>query len=108
MAATVLTATSVFRKGHHELSHHGGDKEKHEKSVASIAFTSSNLAYVLEKMQSVKEGERTLLDNSMVVYGAGISDGDRHNHDNLPILLAGKPVAPSRAHNTSATKTIRP
>lgn len=40
-------------------------------------------------MQSVKEGNGTLLDNLMVLYGAGISDGDRHNHDDLPILLAG-------------------
>ena len=48
------------------------------------------LAYLLEKMQSIKEGNGTLLDNAMIVYGGGISDGDRHNHDDLPILLAGK------------------
>jgi hypothetical protein len=41
-------------------------------------------------MQSIKEGEGTLLDNSMVVYGGGISDGDAHNHNDLPVLLAGK------------------
>lgn len=40
-------------------------------------------------MDSIKEGDRTLLDNSMIVYGAGICDGDRHNHDDLPLLLAG-------------------
>ena len=43
-----------------------------------------------QKMKGVSEGERTLLDNVMIVYGSGISDGNRHNHDNLPILLAGK------------------
>ena len=43
----------------------------------------------MEKLKSVKEGERTLLDNCMIVYGAGIGDGNRHNHDDLPILLAG-------------------
>ena len=48
------------------------------------------LAYVLNKMQSIDEVDGTLLDNSMVVYGAGISDGDRHNHNDLPILLCGK------------------
>ena len=42
-----------------------------------------------QKMKSIREGEQTLLDNSMVVYGSGISDGNRHNHDNLPILFAG-------------------
>ena len=41
-------------------------------------------------MQSIHEPDGTLLDNSMIVYGAGISDGDRHNHDDLPLLLAGK------------------
>ena len=41
-------------------------------------------------MQSVTEAGATLLDNSMVVYGCAISDGDRHNHDELPVLLAGK------------------
>ena len=41
-------------------------------------------------MQSVREGEGTLLDNSMIVYGSGLSDGDRHNNENLPVLLAGK------------------
>ena len=53
-------------------------------------FHVTQLAYMLEKMQAIKEPEGTLLDNSMIVYGAGISDGDRHNHDNLPILIAGK------------------
>ena len=47
-------------------------------------------AYLLEKLKSIPEGEGTLLDNSIVVYGGGISDGDRHNHDDLPILVAGK------------------
>jgi len=41
-------------------------------------------------LKSVKEGDGTLLDNSMVVFGAGISDPDRHNHDDLPIILAGR------------------
>jgi hypothetical protein len=77
-------------EGHHELSHHGGDKAKQEKVRQINRFHTEQLAYILEKMQSIREGERTLLDNTMVVYGAGISDGDRHNHDDLPILLAGK------------------
>jgi hypothetical protein len=41
-------------------------------------------------MKSIKEGDGSLLDNSMIVYGAGISDGNRHNHDNLPLILAGR------------------
>ena len=44
---------------------------------------------MLEKLDSIPEGNGTLLDHSMIVFGGGISDGNRHNHDNLPILLAG-------------------
>jgi hypothetical protein len=77
-------------EGHHDCSHHGRDPIKQEKIRKINLFHMQQLAYLLEKMQSIKEPEGTLLDNSMIVYGAGISDGDRHNHDNLPILLAGK------------------
>jgi hypothetical protein len=77
-------------EGHHDCSHHGGDKTKQAKIQQINTFHLTQLAYLLEKMQAVKEGNGTLLDNCMIVYGAGISDGDRHNHDDLPILLAGK------------------
>jgi hypothetical protein len=77
-------------EGHHDLSHHGGNKDKQAKLKQINRFHISQLAYLLEKMKSVREGESTLLDNSMVVYGGGIGDGNAHNHDNLPILLAGK------------------
>ena len=60
------------------------------RSRRSTASTSTQLAYLLEKLKAVKEGDGTLLDNCMIVYGSGISDGNRHNHDDLPILLAGK------------------
>ena len=46
--------------------------------------------FALEKMKGIPEGDGTLLDHCMVVYGSGNSDGNRHNHDDLPILLAGK------------------
>jgi hypothetical protein len=44
----------------------------------------------LQKLKSIPEGDGTLLDHSMIAYGSGNSDGDRHNHDDLPILVAGK------------------
>ena len=47
-------------------------------------------AYFLGKLKAVKEGGESLLDRCMIVYGSGISDGNRHNHDELPILVAGK------------------
>jgi hypothetical protein len=77
-------------EGHHDLSHHESKPAKQEKIRQINTFHTQQLAYVLEKMQSIKEGDSTLLDNSMVVYGGGISDGNRHNHDDLPILVAGK------------------
>lgn len=77
-------------EGHHELSHHGGATDKQTKVQQINLFHTQQLAYVLEKMQSIREGDATLLDNSLIVYGGGISDGDRHNHDDLPVLVAGK------------------
>jgi hypothetical protein len=76
-------------EGHHELSHHGGSAEKLEKIKRINRFHAEQLAYILEKMQRTREGNGTLLDNTLLVYGGGISDGDRHNHDDLPILVAG-------------------
>lgn len=76
-------------EGHHEISHHGKDAHKLEMKRQIDIFHMQQLAYVLNKMNSVQEGTGTLLDNTLLVFGAGISDGDRHNHDDLPILLAG-------------------
>jgi hypothetical protein len=76
--------------GHHDLSHHGGNPEKQAKIREINRFHVTQFLYFLEKLQGIAEGERTLLDNSMIVYGSGIGDGNAHNHDNLPILLAGR------------------
>ncbi|MGE0757059.1 MAG: DUF1552 domain-containing protein [Pirellulaceae bacterium] len=76
--------------GHHDLSHHGGDPKKHAKIRDINRFHIRQFAYLLEKLQSIPEGDGTLLDNCMIVYGSGISDGNRHNHENLPVLLAGR------------------
>ena len=77
-------------EGHHDLSHHGNDQAKLEKIAKINRFHITQLAYFLQKLKSIKEGEGTLLDNCMVVYGSGIGDGNRHNHDDLPVLLAGR------------------
>lgn len=77
-------------EGHHDLSHHGGDEEKQRKISEINRFHVTHLAYFLEKIQGIAEAEGSLLDNSMILYGSGIGDGNRHNHDNLPILLAGR------------------
>ena len=77
-------------EGHHELSHHGNDKAKHEKIKKINQFHLQMFAYFLEKLKGIQEGSSNLLDQSMLVYGSGIGDGNRHNHDELPILVAGK------------------
>ena len=76
-------------EGHHDLSHHGGDAKKHEKLRAINRLHITQFAHLLEKLKAIPEGTGTLLDRSLIVYGSGISDGDRHNHDHLPILVAG-------------------
>ncbi len=78
------------REGHHELSHHGHDAEKLRKIREINKFHVSQLAYLLGKLKSIREGDGTLLDHCMIAYGSGNSDGDRHNHDDLPLLLAGR------------------
>jgi hypothetical protein len=76
-------------EGHHGLTHHSGDKEKIEKVTQINCYHIKSLVYALERLKAVKEGDGTLLDHSMIVYGSGISDGNRHDHGNLPIILAG-------------------
>lgn len=76
-------------EGHHDLSHHGNDAAKKEKIRKINLFHTRQLAYLLEKLNTTPEGEGTLLDNAMIAYGSGNSDGNAHNHDNLPVLLAG-------------------
>jgi hypothetical protein len=77
-------------EGHHDLSHHEGKAEKKEKIAKINRFHMTQFAYFLKRLKEIKEGDGSLLDNCMVVYGSGIADGNAHNHDNLPVLLAGK------------------
>jgi len=77
------------REGHHDLSHHGNSEEKKTKIREINRFHTTQLAYLLGRLKAVKEGDGTLLDHCMLAYGSGNSDGNAHNHDNLPILVAG-------------------
>jgi hypothetical protein len=76
--------------GHHDLSHHAGDPKKHAKIRQINRFHVAQLSYFLQRLRSIPEGNGTLLDNCMILYGSGLSDGNRHNNENLPILLAGR------------------
>ena len=77
-------------EGHHDLSHHGNDAAKKAKIRDINKFHVTQLAYLLEKLKSIPEGSGSLLDHCLIAYGSGNSDGNAHNHDNLPILLAGR------------------
>ncbi|MDX1945592.1 MAG: DUF1552 domain-containing protein [Pirellulaceae bacterium] len=77
-------------EGHHDLSHHGNDAAKKTKIRDINKFHVEQLAYLLEKLKAVPEGDGTLLDHTMLVYGSANSDGNAHNHNDLPILLAGR------------------
>jgi hypothetical protein len=74
---------------HHPLTHHRNEEELMEKVRKINCFHMQQYAYFLEKLRSIPEGDGTLLDNVMVVYGSGLSDGNKHEHNNLPVLVAG-------------------
>lgn len=76
--------------GHHPLTHHRNQEDYMEKVVQINTYHVQQFAAWLEKLKSIKEGDASLLDNLMIVYGAGLSDGNRHLHEDLPTLIAGK------------------
>jgi hypothetical protein len=76
--------------GHHQISHHENKAENLEQYKLINIWHVQQYAYFLEKLRSIKEGEGTLLDNSMVVLGAGMHDGNKHDPHNLPIVVGGR------------------
>jgi len=74
---------------HHPLTHHRGNQEMIAKVAQINRYHMERFAYFLGKLNSIPEGDGTLLDHSMIVYGSGLSDGNRHQHNDLPCLLAG-------------------
>jgi len=75
--------------GHHSMTHHDGDPVKIEKVVKINHLHAQTFAYLVEKMQSTPDGDGTLLDHSVILYGSSLSDGNRHTHDELPLVLVG-------------------
>ncbi len=87
--------------GHHPISHHQRRPEQLAKLQKIDQFYAEQFAYLLGKMKDVKEGDRTLLDNTLLVYGSCIRDGDKHDHADLPTIIAGRAggrVKPGRFH----------
>lgn len=74
---------------HHPLTHHGNDAKKIEKVAKINKFHVSLFAEFLAKMKATTEGDGTLLDHSLLLYGSGMGNPNLHDHNNLPILVAG-------------------
>jgi hypothetical protein len=76
-------------EAHHPLSHHQNDAEKIAQLARVNTYHISLFAEYLDKLRATPDGDGSLLDHLMLLYGSGISDGNRHDPDNLPLLLAG-------------------
>ena len=78
------------KDGHHQLSHHENKQENIEKIAKIDRYYCEQFGYFLKKMRETPDGDGNLLDHSLIVYGGAINDGNRHDHHDLPILLAGR------------------
>lgn len=79
-----------FNDQHHSTTHHANQPEKVTKVAQITAFNISQFAYMVKKLHSLSEGDGTLLDNCIMMWGSGLEDGDKHTRENLPFILAGK------------------
>lgn len=77
-------------EAHHSVSHHQNEAEKLRQYEQIARWHVEQMAYMLDRMKSIQEGERTLLENSMVLFGSDLRDGNSHNPHNLPIVVAGQ------------------
>jgi hypothetical protein len=80
---------SGVRDSFHILSHHSNNEANKARFAVLNRYHATLFAYFLEKLAKTPDGEGTLLDHSLILYGSGMSDGNSHNHDPLPIVLAG-------------------
>ena len=81
---------SGVRDSFHILSHHSNNEDNKARFAVLNRYHAGLLAYFLDRLSKLPDGEGSLLDHSLVLYGSGMSDGNSHNHDPLPILLAGR------------------
>ena len=75
--------------GHHSVTHHQNDPEKIEKTMKIDQLHTKTFAYLVEKLKATPDGEGTLLDHSVILYGSSICDGNAHTHHDLPLVLVG-------------------
>lgn len=75
--------------GHHDVSHHGNDAEKLQQYYLITRWHVEQYAYLLGKLSAMKEGDSTVLDNSMILFGSALSDGNSHSPHKMPLVVAG-------------------
>ncbi|MCA9130733.1 MAG: DUF1552 domain-containing protein [Planctomycetales bacterium] len=78
-----------FNDQHHSQTHHANEPSKVDKVAKITAFNIAQFAYMVNKMRNLREGDGTLLDNCIMMWGSGLEDGDQHTRANLPFILAG-------------------
>jgi hypothetical protein len=79
-----------FTDKHHSQTHHENRKEMVRKVAAITKFNIDQFAYMVNKMASLREGDGTLLDNCIMMWGSGLEDGNKHTRENLPFIIAGR------------------
>lgn len=92
----------------HGLSHHRNEEDKRAQYEKIGLWHVKQVAYLLEKMRSLDEGGRSLLDNSLVMFGSSLSDGNSHNEHDLPLILAGRGKGAVRPGRRLAAETDTP
>jgi hypothetical protein len=75
--------------GHHDCTHHQNNPEKIEKTIKINTYHVEQFAYLIDRLKNTPDGDGTLLDHSMILYGSSINDGNRHTHTDLPLALIG-------------------
>ena len=78
-------------EAHHSMSHHGNNPEKMKDFSKLNTYHMETFAYYLDKLRSIPDGDGTLLDNTVVLYGKGMSDGNTHNNFSVPVVVIGGP-----------------
>ena len=79
-----------FTDTHHSQTHHDNQPDKVRKVAAITKFNVDQFAYMVKRMHSIREGDGTLLDNCIMMWGSGLEDGNKHQRENLPFIVAGK------------------
>jgi hypothetical protein len=87
--SNAVYSESGVRDPFHNLSHHSNDQANKDRFAVLNRYHVQKLAYFLERLKATPDGDGTLLDHSMVLYGSALSDGNEHNHEPLPVVLAG-------------------